>query len=455
MDIKFNKVDDLNATIKVSLVKDDYQPNVDKALKDYRKKAVLPGFRPGNVPMNLIKMKYEVPVKAEEINKTLSRGLFDYLKDNNIDYMGEPLPSLTEKPEGDFEKDSDFSFTFDIALAPQFQIAIDNALNVPKYTITVADKDVDKTFENYKNAAGKNEPAEVSEEKSILKGEVYQVDDNGEKLAEGLSNTTSMLVSNVKDEKERAKFIGKKVGDKICFDLKQVFPNEAEAKAILNNNMLDFNTVNANFAFSITEILTFVPGELNQDVFDRFFGKDKVHNEEEMRAEIISQYKANYENESDYRLFVDAKAELLKKADFAVPMEFMKRWLLSLEQYKDFDKEKLETSFPSMEEDIKWNLIENHLVKDNKIEITEDDELAEEKEVMKAEFARYGLPVGSIPDDTLDGYAKERLAKDEERRRIRPIVINNKLTKIIKEKATLNNKEISYEDFVKLFESEK
>ena len=319
----------------------------------------------------------------------------------------------------------------------------------------MADKDVDKTFENYKNAAGKNEPAEVSEEKSILKGEVFQVDDNGEKLAEGLSNTTSMLVSNVKDEKERAKFIGKKVGDKICFDLKQVFPNEAEAKAILNNNMLDFNTVNANFAFSITEILTFVPGELNQDVFDRFFGKDKVHNEEEMRAEIISQYKANYENESDYRLFIDAKAELLKKADFAVPMEFMKRWLLSLEQYKDFDKEKLETSFPSMEEDIKWNLIENHLVKDNKIEITEDDELAEEKEVMKAEFARYGLPVGSIPDDTLDGYAKERLAKDEERRRIRPIVINNKLTKIIKEKATLNNKEISYEDFVKLFESEK
>ena len=452
MDIKLNNIDELNAALTVTLVQDDYQPGVTKALKDYQRKAQMPGFRPGKVPREIIKQRYEIPVKADEINRSLSKGLFDYLKENKIDYMGEPLPSQTVKPEGNFEKDTQFTFTFDIALAPKFEITIDNALTVNKYQIPVTDEVVEAAVKNYKDAAGKTVPTEVSGETSILKGEVFQVDANGERLPEGLSNKTSMPIANVKDEAQRAKFIGKKVDDKICFDLKQVFPNESEAKVVLNNDMLDFKTVNANFAFQITEILNFEQGELNQETFDKFFGKDKVHSEDEMKEFIKKQYEQKYDAESDYRLYFDARKELLNKADFNVPMAFMKRWLLTLEAYKDFDEEKLTKDFPSMEEDIKWNLIESKLVKDNAIEVTGDDELAMEVDILKGEFARYGLPLGSIPDETLDNYAKERLAKNEERNRVRTGVINRKLTELFKSKATLTPKEISYDDFIKLME---
>ncbi|MCQ2975719.1 MAG: trigger factor [Bacteroidales bacterium] len=452
MDIKFNNIDELNASIKITLVGEDYQANVDKSLKEYQRKITMPGFRQGKVPMGLVKRNYEKPIKAEEINKVLSKALFEYLKDNKVDYMGEPLPSLTEQPTGSFDKDTEFSFTFDIALAPKFEIAVDNNLKLNYYNISVNNEDIEKAIEGYKNSSGTNEPAEISSEKSLLKGEVYQVDENGERIAEGIGNKTSMLVEHVKNADEKAKFIGKKVGDKICFDLKQVFPSENEAKAVLNNNMIDFNTINANFAFAIEEISEFVKTDLTQESYDRFFGKDRVHNEEEMRAEITAQYQKHYAEEADYKLYIDARESLVESAKVNVPMDFMKRWLLTLEQYKDYTKERLESEFPAMEKDMKWNLIENKLANDNKIEVSADDELEQAKKMIIAEMARYGVTEYSFPTEMLDNFAKERLAKDQERRMVRGAVINAKITKLIKEKASLENKDITYSDFVKLFE---
>ncbi|MCQ2253256.1 MAG: hypothetical protein MJZ61_07385 [Bacteroidales bacterium] len=451
MEIIKNNIDELNATIKITVAKADYQSQVEASLKNIRKRANVKGFRPGQAPMGLIKRDYLHPVMAEEINKVLSKSLFDYLNDNKIDYLGEPLPSDREKTDVDFSKDSDYTFYFDIALAPNFEVTVDNSLALTQYVIDVEDSVVEKGVEGYKNAAGKNEPAEITGEKSMLKGEVYQINEDGSRNADGLSNKTSMLVSRIENADQKAKFIGKKVGDEISFDLKEVF-KETEAKAVLGNNMVDFNTINSNFAFKIEEILDFVQGELNQEIFDKFFGKDKVHNEDELKAEIRSQYEQSYAQESDFKLMIDAKDALVKASSFNVPVQFMKRWMLTLEQYKDFDEAKLDEQFPQLESDIKWNLIQNKIVKNNNIEISADEELEQSKKLTAAEFARYGIPMSQIPADMLDNFAKERLAKNQDRNMIRTQVISEKITALVKEKATLSQKNISYEEFGKLFE---
>jgi trigger factor len=453
MEITKNNIDALNATIKITVTKDDYQSGVDSALKDIQKKAVFKGFRPGKAPMGLVKKEFNARAKADEINKLVSKGLSDYLKDNKIDYMGEPLPSETQNSNiPDYNKDETFDFYIDIALAPEFDVDIDSNLNLKQYEIKIEDSVVDKAVEQYKNAAGKHEKVEISSEKSLLKGEVFQVDANGAKLDSGLSNRTSMLVNMVKDETQKQKFIGKKIGDEITFDLTQVFPNENEAKALLNNQMIDFKTINVNFAFKIEEISDFIQGELTQEVFDRFFPKDSVHNQEEMIAQIREQFKDGYANESDIKLLIDAKKALLENVKFDVPVEMMKRWLLTLDEYKTLDKKALEDRFPHLEDDIRWNLIESKLVKKNNIEVSQDEELQAAKDITLQEFARYGLMPSQVPDDMLDNFAKERLAKNQDRSMIRSQVISQKLTEVIKEKATLTKEEISYENFTKLFE---
>ena len=190
-----------------------------------------------------------------------------------------------------------------------------------------------------------------------------------------------MLVDRVKDEEQKKKFIGRKGGDEITFDLTQIFPNENEAKALLNNKMIDFKTMNVNFAFKIEEISDFVQGELNQEVYDRFFGKDKVHNEEELREQIKEQFKDGYASESDIKLLIDAKKALLESNTFDVPVAAMERWLLTLDEYKNLDRETLKQRFPNLKDDIKWNLIENKIVKKNNIEISEDEELEAAKDL--------------------------------------------------------------------------
>lgn len=453
MEITRNNIDALNATIKITVTKDDYQSKVDSSLKDIQKKAVFKGFRPGKAPLGLVKKEFNARTKADEINKIVSKELMNYLKENKVDYMGEPMPSEAHADIAyDYEKDENFDFYIDIALAPEFDTDIDSSLSLKQYVINIEDSAIDKAVEQYKNAAGKQQPAEVSGEKSFLKGEVYQIDSDNARIADGLSNRTSMLVDRVKDEEQRKKFIGRKAGDEITFDLSQIFPNENEAKALLNNKMIDFKTMNVNFAFKIEEISDFVQGELNQEVYDRFFGKDKVHNEEELREQIKEQFKDGYENESDIKLLIDAKKALLESNTFDVPVAAMERWLLTLDEYKNLDRETLKQRFPNLKDDIKWNLIENKIVKKNNIEISEDEELEAAKDLTAQEFARYGLMPSQIPDDMLDNFAKERLAKNQDRNMIRSQVISQKITNLVKEKATLTQENISYEDFAKLFE---
>lgn len=446
MNISKNNIDALNCTITVTLEKSDYQEKVDKTLKDYRKKVSLNGFRQGNAPMGLIKKQYEKPVTADVINKMLDENLFKYLHDEKIEFLGGPLPSLTH-PEVNFDKDEKLNFVFDVALAPQFNVAIDNSLDLTNYNILVEDADVDKYYQQYKASAGKSVAVDASDDKSMIKGEVYALD-NVE-----ITNKTSVLVEMIKDEEIKAQFIGKKAGDEIKFDLKKAFPNEADAKAMIGNKDLDWNNITTDYVFKIESCENFVPGELTQEYYDKFFGKDVIHNDDELKARIKEDIAKSYQTESDYKIMIDAQKALTENAKFDLPLDFMIRWMLSMEKYQDYTRERLETEFPTLENDLKWNLIQNKLVKENNIEVSADEELEEAKAYTAAEFQRYGIAISQLPGDMLDNFAKERLAKEQEKNMIRNTVINKKLTSVVKAGAKLTKKDISYADFAKLFEN--
>lgn len=445
MNISKNNIDELHAVIKISLVKADYLSQVESALKNYRKRLVMPGFRKGNAPMSLVKKQYEQAATAEEVNKLLSETLFKYIQDEKLDILGEPLPSKTEQKPVNFQ-DEVQEFAFDIALAPQFEVKIDNNLKLNQYQISVADEDVNNYVDRYKQSAGKYENAEQSSDNSMLRGDVMEAG-----VENGLSNKTSVLVSSIKDEAIKANFMGKKVGDVIDFDIKKAFPNEVDAKAMLGAKDLDFEKVNPNFQFKIESVQDFVKGELNQEFFDKIFGEDKIHNEEELKQKIASDMQESYKTESDYKLITDAQEELIKVSNFNIPLDFMKRWLLVSPQYKDMTEEKLDAQFPNLERDLKWNLIQSKLVNQYEIKVSQEEELEEAKEITTMELARYGLAIGQLPEEMLENFAKQRLQKQEDRNMIHSSIVNKKLVAIIKENASLEQKNVSYKEFADLF----
>ncbi len=451
MQITKNNIDELIATIKISLVKEDYQENVEKTLKDYRKRVAMPGFRQGKVPMGLIKRQYEKMVTFEEINKLVGEKLFEYLDNEKIDYIGQPLPSEREKSQPDFEQ-PELLFAFDVALSPKFDVVVDNSLKFTKYNVTLSDDFLNQQIESYKSQAGKFESADVVGEKSKLEGSVFQVDAEGNKLENGLSNNTSMLVSSVKDEDTKKQFIGKKVGEQINFDLKKAFPNETDAKYMLANNAIDFNTINANFAFHIDKIEDFIPGELNQENFDKFFGADTVHNEEEMRAKIVENYKPTLERDSDYKLMIDVREVLTSNTKFDLPVDFMVKWMLTRKENEGKTKESFLQDYPTFENDLRWNLIQGKIVKENNFTVSPDEELEAAKEMTISEFMQYGITPQHLPADALDNYAKERLGRERDKNIVRNMVISNKIINLVKEKSNLETKDITLDEFNKLFQ---
>lgn len=451
MQITKNNIDELIATIKISLVKEDYQENVDKSLKIYQKRVTMPGFRQGKVPMGLIKRQYEKAVTFEEVNKLVGEKLFEYLDNEKIEYIGSPLPSEREKFQPNIDQ-PDLSFAFDVALTPKFDVTIDNSLKLPKYNVTLSEDFLNNQVEAYKSQAGKYEIVEQVGEKSKLDGAVFQVDENGNKLENGLSNNTVMLVSNVKDEEIKKEFLGKKVGDQINFDLKKAFPNETDAKYMLANNAIDFNTINANFAFKIDKIEDFVPGELNQENFDKFFGADIVHNEDEMRAKIVEINQPSLQRDSDYKLMLDYREALTENIKFDLPLDFMVKWMLTRKENQDLTKESFLQKYPTFEKDLRWNLIQGKIVKDNNLTVSPDEELEAAKEMTISEFMQYGLMPNQIPADAIDNYAKERLGRERDKNIINNMVISNKITNLVKERATLEQKDVTNDEFNKLFE---
>jgi trigger factor len=449
MNITREKIDDLNAVLKIDIVKTDYEEKVENVLKDYRKKANIKGFRPGMVPMGIIKKMYGKAVKIDEINKAVSENVHKYLTDEKIEILGDPLPKINEQEIIDFETQDEFSFSFDIGLTPTFDLNISKKNKVSQYEIAIDEKMKSDFINNYARRFGELRKADVSEEKDIIKGKIEALDDKGNLKPEGPVNEASTLaIDIIKDEEIKKGFIGKKENDPVDFDIKKAFPNDHEIAGLLKKKKEEVEGLEGTFRFTISEITRFHAAEINQELFNRIYGEGIVNSEEEFHNKIEEEIRESLKRESEFRLMQDIKKLIIEKTDFSLPEDFLKRWLLRVNEKTT--SEEIEKEFDSFRHDLKWQLIRSKIAKENEVKITEEELQKEAEIITRYQFRQYGLFYAT--DEQITNYAKETLKREEDAKRIADKILEDKVLQLLKDYVSIESKNVSVEEFNKLFE---
>lgn len=450
MNISRKDIDPINVVITVSVVSEDYAEKVDKSLRDYRKKANIPGFRPGNVPIGLLKKMYGRAVKAEEVNNIVSESLVKYIEDNDLPLLGQPLPSEIVKTELNFETQDNFDFHFDIGLAPEFEVELDELGKVPYYEISISDEMIDNQIKSYTSRYGKYEQVDTVQGKDMVKGELTELE-NGEVKEGGIKVADAVLTPDyMKNDEQKDLFVGKAKGDAVVFNPSKAFDNETEISSLLKIKKEEVKDMISDFQLVITGITRYEAGDVNQDLFDKVYGEGVVNSEEEFRANIIQNIKENLKADSDYKLNIDVRTMLVNKFNkLQFPESILKRWVLS--NNENLTVEKLDADYPKMIDDLVWQLTKDKISKANNIKIEKTAVEDYARKVAKAQFAQYGM-VG-IGDEILDNYVKDMMKKEDTRRNFIERTAEEKVFNVIREKVQIDRKEISIEDFNKLFET--
>jgi trigger factor len=450
MNITRENIDDLNAVLKVKIEKTDYEDKVETVLKDYRKKANIKGFRPGMVPIGLIKKMYGKAVQIDEINKVVTDNIQKYITDEKLEILGDPLPKTDEQEKIDFDTQEDFTFSFELGLTPEIDLKLSKKNKVNQYVILIDDKMKNEYLENYTRRYGELKKVELTEEKDVIKGKIEAVDNDGNVIPEGPSvEDTSLGVDIIKDIEIKKEFIGKKTGDSIDFDIKKAYPNDSEIAGILHRKKEEVESLGANYRFTINEISRFYPAELGKDLFDRIFGENVVNPLEEFMKKIEDEIAVNLKRESDFKLMIDIKALAMEKNDFQLPEEFLKRWLLRVNEKTT--EEQIEKEFESFRKDLKWQLIRNKVARDNDVKISEEELQKEAENITRYQFQQYGLFHAS--DEQIANYAKETLKREEDAKRIADKILEEKVIVLLKDLVKIEHKDVTVEEFNKLFES--
>jgi trigger factor len=450
MKITFDCPDKINGVLTMTIEPADYQEKVEKTLKDYRKKAQVPGFRPGMVPMGMIKKQYGTAVKVDEVNRLMGEKLYEYVRENKIQMLGEPLPSDKQQPQ-DFEKEADMTFVFDIAVAPEFKVALSGKDKIDYYTIAVDDKLVDQQVQMYASQGGEFVKAEVFSGNDTITGDLRQLDEKGNTLEGGITTEGGMIMpAYIKEDKQKKLFDGCKPGDIITFNPKKAYPdNDAEVAALLKVKKEEIADVNSDFSFQVTEIRHFQPAEVNQALFDRVFGEGTVTTEKAFREKIAEQLKGQFVGSSDYKFMQDVRAHLEKKVGkLEFPEALLKR--VMLQNNKDKGADYVEQNFEGSIKELAWHLIKEQIVAAQEIKIEDEDVKRVAKEAVRAQFAQYGM--SNVPDDVLENYAEEQLKKRENIDNFVDRAVDLKLIEKLKTVVKLDEKTVTLDEFNKLME---
>ncbi len=449
MNISLEKNGNVSAVLTVKMEKADYADNVKKAIKEMSRKAQMPGFRPGKVPVGLVQKMYGPQAKADAVNKLLNDSLFNYIKENKVNMLGEPLSSEKQQPQ-DIEKQEDFEFVFDIALAPEFKAELAKDDTVDYYDIEVSDEQVDAQVKQLAQQAGHPEEAESYEERDILRGLIAELDADGQPKDGGLQvEKVSLMPTYFKNDDQKKIFEGAKKNDVITFCPSKAYEgSETEVAALLKVEKEKVGEYAGNFSFQVEEISRFVPAELNQDFFDQVFGKDAVKNEEEFRNKVKEGIAMQRTADSDYKFLLDVRAYMENKVgQLEFPDELLKKIMKA--NNPDKDDNFVEENYVKSIEELKWHLIKEQLVAANDIKIEDKDVKAAAIQATRFQFAQYGM--NNIPDEYLEQYASEMLKKKDQVNALVERSIDTKLTAVLKTVVTLNHKSISVEDFGKMF----
>lgn len=388
----------------------DYKENVEKTLKNYRKKANVPGFRPGMVPMGMIKRQFGTTAKVDEINKLLGEQIYKYVKDNNIQMLGEPLPSDKQEPV-DMEKEAPYTFMFDIAVAPEFKAELTGDDTIDYYTITVDDKIIDQQIDVFASRAGHYDKVEDYQANDMLKGDIRELDENGNTKEGGITVEGAVLMPEyIKVEDQKKLFDGAKLGDIITFNPKKAYPeSDIEVSSLLKMKKEEVADLTADFSYQITEISRYVKAEVNQELFDQVYGKDVIKDEKDFREKIAEGLKAQFAVDSDFKFIQDVRKYLVDKVGaLTYPDALLKRIMLN--NNKDKGEEFVEKNYEQSIKELTWHLIKEQLVKANGIKIEDADIEETAKEAAKAQFAQYGM--NNIPEEYIENYAKDMLKRE-------------------------------------------
>ncbi|MBQ2400281.1 MAG: trigger factor [Muribaculaceae bacterium] len=447
MNVTINKIDAVNATITVSLEEKDYQDKVKKALRDINMTRPEPGFRPGKVPAGLIQKKYGKAVKYDVVNKEVTDALFNYIKDNEIQVLGNPVPATKE--EFDLEA-ADYTFTFNVGVAPEIDTHVNKDLTVPYYTIEVSDEMVDRQSDMYRNRYGAQVPGETVEPNALVKGVITELNEDGSIKEGGILNENGIVSPQYfKNDDQRAAFMDKKLGDVVKFN-PWVACGESvvELSSMLNIDKEVAENTKSEFNLEIKEIIVLRQAELNQEFFDNAVGKDKAHNEEEYRAALKEMIEKQLASDSNYRFSIDAK-EAIQKAvgDIELPDAVLKEFLM--QQDENLNEENIETEYQRIRPDLVWQLTREAIAKQLELKVEEQDILAVARMLAQSQFAQYGMT--NLPDDVLDKYGRDILNDPKSREHVVNQAVDMKLYYAIRENVTIDNKTVSVQQFNELF----
>jgi len=447
MNITKESTGDLTALITVEINETDYAEKVKTALSDYRKKATVPGFRAGKVPMGIVNKMYGKSVLGEEVNKLLSEKLNSYIVDNKLNLLGNPLPSIEKEDKADLENDKDFAFYFDIALSPEIKIELNDKVKADYYDIEVSDKMVDDYVLDIQSRFGEQTHPEIVAEGTEVSAEFKQLDTEGNVLEGGIAHKGKFKLDDIKLKTVTKKFIGKTNGDIVVFDPMKAFKEADKVASLLAVAKEMVEDLKADFEAQITEIHLTIPAEINEDLFKKAYPTDEINAEADFRAKIKEDAAKQFVGESDKLFMSETVDMLIEKANIQVPVAFMKRWVLANNEGK-LTADQIEVQWPSYESSLKWQLLQDKLFKENEIKVEQDEVREHIKGFIGGQYFG-GQAQDPAMMSQMDGIVDSVMQNQGEVNKIYDQLYDKKLQDLFKEKLSLKNKSISLEDFIK------
>ena len=444
MNISQEKIDSLNAVVTINIKPEDYQPRVEKAIKDHAKKAKIPGFRPGMVPPAHIKKMYGKSILVDEVNNLLSDTLNNYINEQQLEVLGQPLPKMDDSKQYNWDFADDFEFNYEVGLAPAFEVDFSSKDKVTQYVIKADKETLEARIKNIRKSYGKMTNPDVSADGDVLYAELVQLSPDGSVFDGGVTNTTSVRLDQVQDEKIKKSLIGLKKSDEVTLDIQKAYNNDAtRIAAILKVDDETAAELKSNFRLTVKNVNRLEESDLNQEFFDKLFGEGTVTTEEEFRNKITEEVEAMFAQDSERKLQNDLYKLAIDKATFQLPDEFLKRWLKATNE--KLTEEELTGGYDDFAKNLKWTLLENKIIKDNKIEIKYEEVFAAAKQRLDAQFRMYSPQ--PLSEEQLGQYTVQYLQNRDEANKIFEEVKAVKALDYLKSVVTLENKEVDAKDF--------
>ena len=454
MNITKESKGDLILSLSLNVVEADYIDEVKKSLNEYRKTANIPGFRAGKVPFGMVQKMYGEAVKADVVSKYIGEQLDKYIVDNKLELLGQPLPDQEKQEAINFKDDKDFTFYYELGIKPSIDLELDAKTKVTRYAIQAEEETIEKYLQDILARFGEQSNPEVVADNDMVMGTVTQLDEDGKDLKDGITKDISISLEKIKLKTIKNKFIGKKKGAAVVFNMKKAFKDDVEVATLLAITREEAEVLTSDFKMEIKEISRITPAEMNEELFAKVYENDNIKTEEELRARVKKDVEESFKAEGDRKFYSDVTKALIKKTDLTLPDEFLKRWIIESNMRETEDKrismEELNSQYESYRDTLRWQLIEEHLVKQNDLYVTQEEIRARVKEILGMQA--FGGQDGN--DEILEQVTAQVMQNEEEIKRVSDQIIEQKMTNFFNEKLKITEKNISYDDFVAMVTKE-